>query len=134
RIFVMPGRRDRATMPYGSFAARAYWAPRGFIDGPERGSWDWGVIELQRPVTGIRRFARLRPLSDAALQRLMATSRITVAGYPSDRPLGTMWRHTERLVRATPRRLFHTVDTCPGHSGSPILARLDGEWSVIGVH
>lgn len=134
RIYVIPGRRDRRTMPYGSFPAREYWAPRGFIEGPKRGAWDYGVIVLQRPVTAIRRFAPLRPLSDAALQRLMATSRVTVAGYPSDRPVGTMWRHTERLVRADSRRLYHTVDTCPGHSGSPILAKLDGQWSIIGVH
>lgn len=134
RIFVMPGRRDRRTMPYGSFAAREYWVPRGFIEGPERGGWDWGVIVLQRPVAAIRRFPRLRPLSDVALERLRASSRITVVGYPSDRPLGTMWRHTERLVRFEPRRLYHTVDTCPGHSGSPILAQLDGDWAIIGIH
>src|SRR3546814_5457475 len=122
----MPGRRDRCTMPYGSFAAREYWAPRGFVEGPERGAWAWGVIVLARPVTAIRRFAPMRPLSAAAIERLMATSRVTVAGYPSDRPPGTMWPHSERLVRASPSRLYHTVDTCPGHSGSPILARIEG--------
>jgi V8-like Glu-specific endopeptidase len=121
-------------MPYGSVAAREYWAPRGFIEGPDRGAWDWGLIVLSRPIEGITRFPSLRPLSDTAIQRLIATAPVTVVGYPSDRPVGTMWRHSERLVRATPRRLFHTVDTCPGHSGSPILARIDSEPAVIGVH
>ena len=59
---------------------------------------------------------------------------MTVVGYPSDRPLGTLWRDTERLVRFDSRRLFHTVDTCPGHSGSPIITTIDGVPAIIGVH
>ncbi|MBD0273321.1 MAG: trypsin-like serine protease, partial [Acetobacteraceae bacterium] len=134
RILVAAGRSDRDTMPYGTVEARRYWVPRGFVDGPNRGEWDWGVIELPRPFPRIRRFPPVRPLPDAALARLAAQGRITVAGYPSDRPIGTLWRHAERLVRFGRRRLFHTVDTCPGHSGSPILARLGGTAAVIGVH
>lgn len=139
-IHVIPGRRDRRTMPYGTVPARAWWVPRGFVTkqapaewGSKRG-WDFGVIELVRPVPGIDRFAPMRALSDAALRRLSETGRITVAGYPSDRPLGTMWRHRERLVSFDRRRLFHTIDTCPGHSGSAILADFAGTPGVIGVH
>jgi V8-like Glu-specific endopeptidase len=121
-------------MPYGSIPARRWWVPHGFLYGPDRGGWDWGVIELARPAEGIRRFPLLRALSDDALRRLAHSARVTVAGYPSDRPVGTLWRHAERLTHAGPRRLSHTVDTCPGHSGSPILARLGAEVAVIGVH
>lgn len=134
RILVLPGRRDRDTLPYGSIEARRYWVPRGFVEGPQRGGWDWAVIELPRPFAGIQRFMPVRPLADAALARLAAQGRVSVAGYPSDRPVGTLWRHAERLVRFTPRRLFHTVDTCAGHSGSPILARLGDTAAIIGVH
>jgi glutamyl endopeptidase len=47
-----------------------------------------------------------------------------------------MWRHAERLTEITPRRLFYTVDTCPGHSGSPVWyrRRADGRRVIIGVH
>ena len=135
RILVMPGRRDRKTLPYGSVEASAYWVPHGFIAGPDRSSWDWGLILLKRPVPpAINRFLPVRALSEAQLKALRDSGRVTVVGYPSDRLLGTMWRHAERLVRIAPRRLFHTVDTCPGHSGSPILARVDGEPCIIGVH
>jgi len=134
RILVIPGRRDRKTMPYGALESRQYWVPRGFIKGDDRTSWDWGLIVLTRPFTAFRRFPPLRPQSDPALRTLAQSARITVAGYPSDRPIGTMWRHSERLVRTTQRRLFHTVDTCPGHSGSPIFAPVEGNLSVIGVH
>jgi V8-like Glu-specific endopeptidase len=133
RILVIPGRRDRQTMPYGSIESREYWIPRGFMRGSDRTEWDWGLIVLSRPAP-LRRFLPVRPLSEAALHRLKESGRVTVVGYPSDRPVGTLWRHAERLVRSSPRRFFHTVDTCPGHSGSPILARIDGEPAVIGVH
>jgi V8-like Glu-specific endopeptidase len=135
KIYVMPGRRDRKTLPYGSVPAAEWWVPQGFVSGPAKSSWDWGLIVLARPVPrAINRFLPVRALSDARLAALRDSGRITVAGYPSDRLLGTMWRHDERLVRAEARRLFHTVDTCPGHSGSPILARVDGEPCIIGVH
>ena len=77
---------------------------------------------------------RLCPLSDQQIRRLIERGRIIIVGYPSDRPVGTMWRDTERLVRAGARRLLHTVDTCPGHSGSPILSRINGDPVIIGVH
>ena len=122
-IGVVPGRRDRKTLPYGSIVAREYWIPRAFRHGPDRLTADWGVIVLPRPFPELRRFLPLRPQDQAGLDRLRAGGLVTVAGYPSDRPLGTMWRHAERLVRADARRLFYTIDTCPGHSGSPISPR-----------
>jgi V8-like Glu-specific endopeptidase len=136
RIFAIPGRRDRDTMPYGVIEAREYWVPRGFLaPRPDRAAWDWGLIVLKRSVpAALNQFMRLRPLSSEAIRRLAQQGRITIPGYPSDRPVGTLWRDRERLVRADERRLFHTVDTCPGHSGSPILSRIEGEPAIIGVH
>src|SRR5688572_21703681 len=122
RIFAMPGRRNRDDIPYGAYRSREYWVPRGFIHGPRRAGWDWGLIILERPAP-LDRYMRLRPLSDEAIGRLARTGRVAIAGYPADRPLGTMWRDSERLIRFDDRRMFHTVDTCPGHSGSPIVAR-----------
>lgn len=134
RIVVAPGRRDRNTMPYGTIEARRFWVPRGFITGPDRAAWDWAIVELPRPFPGIHHFMRIRALPDRVLARIAERGRVTVAGYPSDRPVGTLWRHAERLVRFGPRQLIHSVDTCPGHSGSPIMARLGPDVAIIGVH
>jgi glutamyl endopeptidase len=78
----------------------------------------------------------VRALSDDELDRIRRTKLVTIAGYPGDRPVGTMWRHTERLTGTTRHRLFYTVDTCPGHSGSPIWfrSRQAGERVIIGIH
>jgi V8-like Glu-specific endopeptidase len=133
-VLVCPGRRDRDTLPYGSISASEFWIPRSFRDGPNRLASDWGVIVLPRPFPRIRKFMRLSPLNAAALDKLSHTGLVIVASYPSDRPIGTMWRHGERLARFDDRRLHYTVDTCPGHSGSPIIAKTNGATSVIGVH
>ena len=48
--------------------------------------------------------------------------------------MGTQWRHSERLRGFTPKRLLYTVDTCPGHSGSPVWASVEGRKALVGVH
>lgn len=134
RIYVIPGRRDRKRMPYGTLPAQAWYVPDGFIQRARSAGWDFGVIHLARPVEGIARFVPLRPHDDAAMGRYLRGEPVTIAGYPSDRPLGTMWRHSENVIGFNGRRLFHTVDTCPGHSGSAILADFGGAPGIIGVH
>ena len=97
KIFVIPGRRDRLTNPYGAIEAREYWIPKRFIEGPDRTSWDWGLIRLSRAVpASIARFAPAIALPDDVFLRLIRASPAIIAGYPADRPIGTMWRHTEK--------------------------------------
>ncbi|KMO34362.1 hypothetical protein VQ03_23495 [Methylobacterium tarhaniae] len=132
-IRVCPGRRDRDTLPYASLEATAYYAPSAFVRGPDRTGADWGLIVLPKPFDGIDRFMALHAPDDAEVKRIASHGLVSVAGYPSDRPVGTMWRHAERLKRATNLRLFYTVDTCPGHSGSPIFVG-GSRHRIVGVH
>jgi V8-like Glu-specific endopeptidase len=133
-IHVAPGRVDRDTPPYGTIKAAQCWVPRGFIEGTDRAVWDFGVIRLARPFRRISRFMPMRALADAELRDVAANRLVSVAGYPSDRPVGTLWRHSERLKRVTPRRLFYSVSTCPGHSGSGISTDRGNGPEIIGVH
>jgi len=139
RIRVAPGRFDRDTFPYGVGISREYYAPRRFVSPRSRQDkkhYDYGLIVLPRRFSGINRFMPVQALSSAQLERLMRQHLLTITGYPGDRPRGTLWRHSERLKRTTPRRLLYSVDTCPGHSGSPIwiVAGADGAPQLIGVH
>ncbi|MCU0837933.1 MAG: trypsin-like serine protease [Rhodospirillales bacterium] len=133
-IRVMPGRRSRNEVPYGSIRSTRYYVPRAFLESPQRVLFDWAVIILPHPFPELRRFVPLHAATDQQLANLAAFKRVTVAGYPSDRPLGTMWRHSEQVRKVTRQRLFYTVDTCPGHSGSAILVTTARGWRVIGVH
>jgi len=140
-IVVMPGRRDRDTTPYGSLRASRAYVAREFA-GPYRppftriGEHDYGLIVLPRPFRGLDRFLRLVAPSDAELESIQRSELISIAGYPGDRTIGTMWRHAESLRGWTPRRLLYTVQTCPGHSGSPIWRKAASQETahLIGVH
>lgn len=140
RIRITPGRADRVTAPYGSIIARRAYVSRRFVEAatpghPDRKDYDYGLVVLPRAFPGLERFMPVNVASERLLRSGAAGPMLTVAGYPGDRPIGTMWRHTERLKKVTPRRLLYTVDTCPGHSGSPIWIT-DGRGAprVIGVH
>lgn len=99
---------------------------------------DYGVIVLPRPFRlpaprGRRpQFMMLQPRGNVNTATLL-----TIAGYPCDKPFGTMWGHSDRIpitsVSAT--HLRYSIDTCPGHSGSPIwLLGNDGIRLLLGVH
>ena len=141
RIRITPGRADRETVPYGRMIAREAYAARRFVEAPnnrhpDRRDFDYGLVVLPRPFARLDRFMPVAVASEELFRSIGAGPMITIAGYPGDRPVGTMWRHSERLKKVTPRRLLYTVDTCPGHSGSPIWTRgkQDGKVLIIGVH
>lgn len=143
RIRVAPGRSDRDSFPFGTIIARRFYVPERFVRPRhplDRKHFDYGLVILPEPIAGLDRFLPLLALSDARLlgeaggASRQQRGRVTVAGYPGDRPVGTLWRHAERLARVTPRRLLYSVDTCPGHSGSPILSGANGTLGIVGIH
>ena len=93
---------------------------------------DFGVIILPKAFRRPVQFMRLQPRSEANTAALL-----TIAGYPCDKPKGTMWGHSERieLTDISPTHLKYTIDTCPGHSGSPIWLLGDNAIRLLlGVH
>jgi V8-like Glu-specific endopeptidase len=93
---------------------------------------DYGVIVLPRPFQGFRQFMMLQPRSAQNTATLL-----TIAGYPCDKPLGTMWGHSDRieLRNITATHLSYTIDTCPGHSGSPIWLLGNNDIRLLlGIH
>lgn len=77
-------------------------------------------------------FMMLQPRGDLNTRTLL-----TIAGYPCDKPLGTMWGHSNRIPISgvTSTHLRYMIDTCPGHSGSPIwLLGNNGIRLLLGVH
>jgi V8-like Glu-specific endopeptidase len=141
RLRVSPGRRDRNTFPFGATVAARAYVPGAFVAATGRRAgarklFDYGVVILREPFPKLRQFMAVKAASDNELETLRRSGLITIAGYPGDRPIGTMWRHSERLKKFTPRRLMYSVDTCPGHSGSAIWMRShkSGRRCIIGVH
>jgi V8-like Glu-specific endopeptidase len=93
---------------------------------------DFGVIILPKAFRRPTQFMRLQARSDVNTATLL-----TIAGYPCDKLIGTMWGHSERiqLTDVSPTHLKYTIDTCPGHSGSPIwLLGNNAIRLLLGVH
>jgi V8-like Glu-specific endopeptidase len=78
---------------------------------------DYGVIILPTPFRSPNRFMMLQPRGAPRSATLL-----TIAGYPCDKLPASMWGHSERipLQNVGPEHLTYTIDTCAGHSGSPI--------------
>ncbi len=139
RIRVTPGRADRDTAPFGSIISSHYYVPKRYIvpsSIADRKNYDYGLIILPKAFHAIRHFLGLHALNERELKNDSPRRRITITGYPGDRPIGTMWHHTEKIKKLMPRRLLYTVDTCPGHSGSPIwqMNSNNKKGNVVGVH
>jgi V8-like Glu-specific endopeptidase len=93
---------------------------------------DYGVIILPRPFLRPSRFMMLQPRG-----RTNTATLLTIAGYPCDKPNGTLWGHSGRipLTGVGAAHLNYTIDTCPGHSGSPIWLLGNNEVRLLlGVH
>ncbi len=138
QLWVAPGRQDRDHFPFGRKAALEAYVPRGFLKArnqSERRANDYGLVLLRQPFDGISRYMPVVAYSDAMLVRLQhQQKRLIIGGYPADRPVGTLWQHSEVLRRFSPTRLYYSVDTCPGHSGSPVWVKDQGTLSILAVH
>jgi V8-like Glu-specific endopeptidase len=132
RIRVTPG----ADLTAGTERLRRPAAPGSSIAAALRfqvhPTLDYGIIALPTPFTRPNQFMMLQPRSAANTATLL-----TIAGYPCDKPTGTMWGHSERIpmTGVSPTHLTYTLDTCPGHSGSPVwLLGNAGIRLLLGVH
>jgi V8-like Glu-specific endopeptidase len=134
RIRITPGRAG-SQRPFASQWAARWYAHRRFVSGSNV-MFDFGVIVLPRPFGRLPTLLALSAPGDATLRNVRSHRLLHIAGFPGDKPKGTMWQHSERLDRMTPRALYYSVDTCPGHSGSPVIVRRGraGGLSTIGVH
>lgn len=84
-------------------------------------SLDYGIVALPRPFSRPAQSMLLEPS-----KTFPNGSFLNVAGFPGDKPPGTMWLHSEPVLTSgfTSTHLKYTMDTCPGHSGSPVWAKM----------
>lgn len=119
--------RNGSRRPYGTIPWTDMLAPAGYVE-HEDPDFDYAVIVLSQPAG---RFIGRLPYGPAVLN---SRTSITINGYPSDKPIGTMWRSKCLLKAALPSELRYFCDTFNGMSGSPILATVNDRVHVVGVH
>ncbi|SFT62782.1 protease YdgD [Kosakonia arachidis] len=107
----------------------------GWIVPSAAASWDFGLIVLRYPPSGITPlpiFVGDKNELTAALKT--ANRKVTQAGYPEDH-LDTLYSHEDCIVTGWAQNsvLSHQCDTLPGDSGSPLMLKTDAGWQLIAV-
>jgi glutamyl endopeptidase len=130
---IAPGYNDTAAdpTPYGMCGARRLYTNATFKNNgtDTADDFDYGAIKLDCIVPAeVGHYGYRRNVAD--------DDRITVQGYPGDKPFGTQWRMSGRVTVLQPRRVFYRIDTAGGQSGSPVWRNVNSncEFCGIGIH
>jgi V8-like Glu-specific endopeptidase len=135
-IAVTPG-KDGAFDPIGWEWAYSWWVPDGYISTGGDSDYDWGVIAMADSALGNQAgWLTVGLLTTDTLSQANFTP--AIAGYPGDKPEGTMWGASKNaFTQVEPFVLGYDIDTAAGQSGSAIFSNNDSDWYtgyVVGVH
>jgi glutamyl endopeptidase len=127
-IDVMPG-RNGSSKPFGTFKSRTFWSVRGWTERGDQNQ-DYGAIILDQPfgiTTGWFGYA-VHPDN-----RLVGVG-ATVAGYPGDKPSGTIWQHSLPISSVSEPKVFYAIDTAGGQSGAAVYLTENNLPVAVAVH
>jgi len=128
QIIVTPG-RNAGAKPFGTYTSSSFRSVKGWVVN-KNSNYDYGAIIMPQSTPATLSAFGFANYADAAL----LNKRLNNAGYPGDKPAGTMWYNANKCKAVTPRTLIYDIDTMGGQSGSPIWIRRDGKRTVVGIH
>jgi glutamyl endopeptidase len=127
-ISVMPG-RNGSRLPYGAVTSRTFHSVVGWTeDGDE--NYDYGAIIIPTALgdqVGVFGFG---VYTDSVLEGSVAN----IAGYPGDKPNGTLWYDHQQIASASSRKVHYDIDTMGGQSGSAVYRIVNGNRFAVAVH
>jgi V8-like Glu-specific endopeptidase len=125
QIDVYPA-RNGGNKPYSS-TATSFRSVYGWTRNQKPAN-DYGAIVLPQAVpVG---FFGYTSMSDEQLSGRL----VSVYGYPSDKPAGTLWGRYRQLQQVLPRTLVYNIATVGGQSGSPVWDKNGPTRLVVGIH
>jgi glutamyl endopeptidase len=128
KIQVLPGRNaDQA--PFGALTATEFWTVKGWAESGLE-TVDYGAIILPAAFPDNLGHFAFGVLPDATL--LAATANI--AGYPGDKPSGTLWFDKRQIGSVKPEKVFYAADTAGGQSGACVYIIHNGTRVGVAVH
>jgi V8-like Glu-specific endopeptidase len=130
-IRLAPG-RDEDDLPFGSFTSQKFSTTQRWIDAQDP-DFDYAAIHLAEPVGEKVGWFSLAVRSPEELK----AARVNISGYPGDRGNGRQqWFDANSVLAVTPRRVFYSVDTYGGQSGSPVWIQDDPASPpvAVGIH
>lgn len=128
KIQVMPG-RNGDELPFGGISATEFWTVKGW---GEQGleNFDYGAIILPGAFPDQLGHFAFGVFEDSKL--LAATA--NVAGYPGDKPGGTLWYDKRLVGSVNPDKVFYAADTAGGQSGACVYIVHEGQRVGVAVH
>lgn len=127
-IQVLPG-RNGTQLPFGSVTATQLWTVRGWADTGDE-NYDYGAIVLPTDLGSQVGTYGFGVYDDAAL----AGRVVNIAGYPADKPAGTLWYDSHELAATSASKLYYDIDTAGGQSGAAVYLVDDGRRIAAGIH
>ena len=126
RIDVMPG-RNGSQLPYGSVSSSNFRSVVGWTNSGSE-NYDYGAIILPVNKGNETGWFGAKVYSDAEL----LGNTLNIAGYPGDKPAGTLWYHWNRAASVNSYKVYYDIDTIGGQSGSAVY-RIDTDGGRYGA-
>lgn len=130
QITVTPGRNESQT-PFKSYTATSFRSVKGWVKDKSR-SYDYGVIILPQDAAIPSEIGAFG--FGSYPDQLLRKKKLNTAGYPGDKPSGTMWFHGRKAKAIDSRTITYDIDTAGGQSGSAVWILGDGKRIVVGIH
>jgi len=127
-IQVMPG-RNGGTLPYGSVTSTNFRSVTGWTQSGDE-TTDYGAIILPSDLGNQTGWFGFHVYNDAEL----GAATVNIAGYPGDKPSGTLWYQSNKVASVGPKKVFYDIDTAGGQSGSAVYRIVGSDRLGVAVH
>ncbi len=115
------------TFPYATIKWEKAYSIRAWVE-DHNTKYDFAVIILEKPVgeeTGWLSYG---------FNNSLPTQKVTIEGYPGDKPSGTLWSSTCPMGSLDSQLISYRCDTYGGNSGSAVTIDSGERRVVYGVH
>jgi glutamyl endopeptidase len=127
-IRVMPG-RNGSSLPFGSVTSTDFRSVTGWTGSGDE-NYDYGAIRIPTELGNNTGWFGFGVYADS---NLLATT-ANLAGYPGDKPAGTLWYHARRVTSVNSRKVYYDIDTSGGQAGSAVYRIISGGRYGIAIH
>lgn len=130
KMEVMPG-RNGSSLPYGKVTATNFYTTINWTSLGDP-NFDYGAIVLptSSPLGNQTGWFGFGVFSDAELLASVGN----IAGYPGDKPSGTMWYDAHQIASVDALKVYYDIDTVGGQSGSAVYRIVNGVRTAIAIH
>lgn len=91
---------------------------------------DYGIIVVSRDFAQAPGHFGFGSFPDDSLREVV----VNIAGFPVDKPPGTLWGHARRLSQVQSKSLYYEIDTYGGMSGAPVVCWNGQDFIAVGIH